>query len=309
MMNYSRLTVLTIAMLGLLLALPAAIEAKGPPPKVKQAIPESALQGAQDVLMTLKGDNFGPNAHIRFLLSGTNTEGLIEVEESTISFDPASGDLEFVINVDPAADPIYYDIEVEIISASGGRRGKGTDLFRVEQEGGGGPYPVDEFDIVFSGDVTGIGMGWTGGGSGQKRPPIGFWDPDSTGVYSTLDLSYFLNSVVPGPGGANCFGAQPINGAGGSVEKRRKADRAYSHISFWAYTDDGSIYVRYILHLWGRLVDRDDWLPESHNVMIMDTWRIALMDPYAGTYDDVACIGGIEEPDGFETIIDIFRVN
>lgn len=314
MMNSTRLNVLKIATLLLLLALPVLTQAAGPAPQVREAIPDNAFQGDQDVFMILKGRHFGPNVNIRFLLSGTDTEGLVDVDETTIYYNPDSGDLEFLIDVDEGADPIFYDIEVEILSPGGGRRGKGTDLFKVNEQGpgggGGGGNENGDFDIVFSGDLSAIGTEW-GAGNGKNNPPIGFYEDAATGVHGHVDLSYFLNGVFSGQRGVNCFGMdQPVNTAGGSVERRKRTGRAYSHLTWWGYTDDGSnITVKYIIHLWGQLIDAADWLPESHNTMIIDTWKIVLMDPYRQEYTNVACVGESTESEDFQTTIDIYRNN
>ena len=113
--------------------------AKGPPIRVEQAIPSEAAQGQQGLPVKIKGKGFGPGSTVRFLVAGTNDDSQIVVPE--VVYDPATGDLDTVIDVSETAAISDYDIEVRL----GGRGGKGTDLFRVKS----GEVRIVTLDITY----------------------------------------------------------------------------------------------------------------------------------------------------------------
>lgn len=134
MTKSSRILLFSTAVLILGIAGPASTLAKGPPIKVEQAVPNFAIQADMRVPMTLKGRNFPAKARVIFILNkaGDPNDGSKEqvVVSSDVILNPATGNLEFEIDVAAVATLGDYDIEVIELSA-GGRKGKGTTLFSV----------------------------------------------------------------------------------------------------------------------------------------------------------------------------------
>jgi len=119
------------------------VAAGGPPPKVQSAIPNEAEQGQDGFPVKIKGQNFGTGAWVRFLVAGSDDDTQIDVV--SVSYDPDTGDLDTVIDVKDTAILSSYDIEVY----SGGRRGKGTDLFKVLEKGSSGGTANSELSANF----------------------------------------------------------------------------------------------------------------------------------------------------------------
>ena len=130
------LTQIAMAVL-LVMAIPAAQAAKGGGGKVSvtAASPGEALQGEElDVIVS--GDGFDEGTTAIYLVTGTNDDTQIEVI-STEFVD--ANQLKTRVRVKDGATIIDYDIQA---TNSRGRRGKGTTLFSVKQNGGGGgPQP------------------------------------------------------------------------------------------------------------------------------------------------------------------------
>lgn len=120
--------------------------AGGPPVTVDEAIPNVGEQGAINLKVKIKGKGFAEGAQIRFLLRGS------EEDDSDIDVGPttfiSSKELECDITIDSAAALDINDIEVVLLS---GRKGKGTDAFRVTAPGGGGGN-----EIVMDVEMDGI---------------------------------------------------------------------------------------------------------------------------------------------------------
>jgi len=105
----------------------AAMTSAAPPPKIQvtAAIPNEATQGTVGLGVQIKGQNFAPGASVRFLVSGSTSEGGIAVVDVTFV---DSETLETTVDVDSGAAVGNFDIEV---SLRGSGKGKGTELFRV----------------------------------------------------------------------------------------------------------------------------------------------------------------------------------
>jgi hypothetical protein len=105
-----------------------------------QVTPSQAMQGDQNLRVTIKGKGFSSNSRVRFLVTGTNDDSHIQVpvtiydQSSGTDGDDEDGLIAF-INVSDTASIGGYDLE---ISDTDGRGGKGTDLFLVFRK------PVDE---------------------------------------------------------------------------------------------------------------------------------------------------------------------
>lgn len=132
MNNRTRIITIVILLVMSLVWLDVVV-AKGPRVRVEQAIPGEAEQGQTGLPVKIKGQNFQAGDTVHFLIAGTNDEAQIQVP--VVVYDPATGDLDTIIDVEEAAIISNYDIEVR---RSGGRGGKGTDLFKVQAKNGGG---------------------------------------------------------------------------------------------------------------------------------------------------------------------------
>jgi hypothetical protein len=109
---------------------------------VTQAIPSEGEQGAVGLLVTVKGKNFAPGAIVKFLKSGSKDTAGVTVT-SALFVDAET--IDTTIDIDPAAFLGDFDIEVRL---SGGGRGKGTELFRVNSSNGGGSGESDCSDGI-----------------------------------------------------------------------------------------------------------------------------------------------------------------
>lgn len=132
----------TVAAVLLLLGV-AAISNAARPAKIQvtAAIPNEAAQGTLGLGVQIKGKNFGPGASVRFLQSGTTSEGGITVTD--VAF-VDSETLQTTVDVDAAATVGSFDIEVQL---KGSGKGKGTELFNVTSNGGG--TTVDSLRLTF----------------------------------------------------------------------------------------------------------------------------------------------------------------
>lgn len=133
MSQHRRLNVLLVAAcvsVTLLLSLPATAQDI----EVNSADPSSALQGTTGLTVTVTGNGFGRGAQVDFFLPGTETPGGISVRNVSAK---GSKRLEVTIDVAPDATVSSFDIQVAV----NGRRGRGTELFNVKPNGGGGGKP------------------------------------------------------------------------------------------------------------------------------------------------------------------------
>ncbi len=151
MIHRKSISIFILLLAAGLLCLDAALAA--PPVKVKvtAANPNSALQG--DALpVVISGSGFDVGSTVKFLVTGTKDGNQISVSNVVLNPD---GTLTASIQVQGTALAIDYDIEVR---ASSGRRGKGTTLFKVFENGGNGNQgTVGTAD--FSSDLSGILIG------------------------------------------------------------------------------------------------------------------------------------------------------
>jgi len=157
-----------LLLLAAILALPGLVVAKGPPIRVEQAIPGEAVQGQRNLGVKIKGKGFGSDATVRFLVAGTDDDAQIDV--TSVVYDTATGDLDTIINVNETAIISGYDIEVQ---RSGGRGGKGTDLFRVQSQTGGGHSTLSaEFCLTMNDMDPGLGSDGKGEYCHSKKDRI-----------------------------------------------------------------------------------------------------------------------------------------
>jgi hypothetical protein len=96
--------------------------------KVNSADPPSAPQGTLNLNVTIKGSGFKKGAQSNFFVSGTQDPGGIGVKQTTFV-----SSTELVANIDVADTASLSKFDIEVLS--GGRRGKGTELFTVTEKG------------------------------------------------------------------------------------------------------------------------------------------------------------------------------
>ena len=141
--------------------------ADGPPPlaaqdiEVNSADPASAEQATLDLDVVIKGNGFGQDSEVEFLVTGTTDPGGIQVNSVAVK-----GPKRLVANIDVAESAVVGDFDIEV--RSNGRRGKGTELFTVLEKGSQGKENaaslvradfVDGFDIFSDGEIVSCGSG------------------------------------------------------------------------------------------------------------------------------------------------------
>jgi len=194
-----------------LLAAPPAQE-----PTVTAAVPDMAEQGTTGLVVTISGSNFGTDAQVDFLVTGTEDPGGVSVRPGSVKrLNPKT--LEATIDVAPEAQ---YQNKFDIRVRTNGRTGKGTELFRVLEKttGGGGDStpPGDVYDLeVVEINFNTVTFRWTApaddgfdAGSGpaagwliavrDDRPPVDsdWW----TYVYPYQQPHYVLKAYSVAPG-------------------------------------------------------------------------------------------------------------
>lgn len=119
-----------------------------PPPKVRTVTPDSAVQG-EELTVTIGGSGFENGAAVRFLVADSDDDTQVFPTGPAVLDD--SDNLVVPIEVLGTATVELYDVEV--INLNNGRRGKGTDLFRVESSsnsGGGGDQSNTPLKVTFN---------------------------------------------------------------------------------------------------------------------------------------------------------------
>ncbi|HSF16315.1 MAG TPA: hypothetical protein VLK65_12265 [Vicinamibacteria bacterium] len=96
--------------------------------KVDTADPPSAPQGTVNLNVTIRGSGFKNGAKSNFFVSGTQDPGGIGVKQTTFV-----SSTELLANIDIADTAVIAKFDIEVLS--GGRRGKGTELFAVTEKG------------------------------------------------------------------------------------------------------------------------------------------------------------------------------
>jgi hypothetical protein len=99
--------------------------------QVASADPSVAEQGTVNLDVVIGGRGFDQSAHAQFFVTGSTNPGGITVNSTAFR-----GPKKLVANIDVSQDAVLdkFDIEVQL---SGGRTGKGTELFTVVQPGHG----------------------------------------------------------------------------------------------------------------------------------------------------------------------------
>ena len=196
-----------------------------PPIAVNSATPNEAERGTVQLPVTISGRGFQENSEVEFFISGTCDNNGSNCDPGGISVQPESVNvvnskkLEVIIDVDVNAIEGLFDIEIR----SNGRRGRGTELFRVLQKGGGGNGGI-VFDAVLIGEADEFPGGRLGFGDGNACSTTGAIIfvgglPDDV-LIRDHGLSSVLGDQVFGKGGsgltanADGMGVHFFSGAG-----------------------------------------------------------------------------------------------
>ena len=146
---------------GLLMAalLFAALPAFAQDPVVTAADPNQAEQETYGLVVKITGNNFGVDSQVDFFATGTTNPGGIAVKNVKRR---NAKTLEATIDVAPDALTLFFDIQVR----TGGRTGKGTELFKVlaKPTGGGNDStpPGDVIDLAVTAvDLSSVELIWT----------------------------------------------------------------------------------------------------------------------------------------------------
>lgn len=267
----------------------------GKPPKidVQAVIPESASQGETHYGVIIRGVGFDKGSTVRFLVAGTNDDTQVEI---TGEIDFVNGDLVVpTLHVLDDATVDLYDVEVQ---TSSGRRGKGTDRFRVEQKEGGNQNPT--YDVTFDGNLEdSYGLMWQ---SDSQQNSITYFASDPQFGSGVMDLSYFRlgfgdDGPFNGTQGNNCFDQKTlINAVQFFPDKNGDAILKGSFIGY-SHSLDPAITTRTFMYLFtftGQFDDSSNWLPQPQDptTVTITGWKLKLKSKREDNlYSDITCTG------------------
>ena len=274
-----------ILIIGLTLGIGFTISVVSAAPKitVTSAVPAEAEQGTTNLTVIINGRGFDQKMDVKFCRSETNdtcVDGGVDVK----------GSVEFIsskqlkVTVDVGLKAIIGNFDIEAISLSSGRRGRGTEKFAVLKAGGGGKDSAT-YSVAITGAVSGESGDddWRGNFTGKNsiglNVPGGPFTADNS--VGQLDLSFFTMPFPNGPfsdsDGSNCFGTTDTF-LGQAILKQGKHGQAEGHFVFIGWTDDGLMTeVQYRLFVVGSF--DGDWPPSNPldpTDMIMDTWEMSV---------------------------------
>jgi hypothetical protein len=127
----SRLSVSCVLAFGLVLSwagLLAPVPAMAEEVKVTSAFPTAAPQATYGLNVSIKGSGFKRGAAAAFYVTNTTDPGGVKVNSTTFK-----SSTELVANIDVAAGATLSKFDIKVMS--GGRTGKGTELFSVVEKG------------------------------------------------------------------------------------------------------------------------------------------------------------------------------
>ncbi len=117
-------SVLVLAFAGLMVPVPAIAQGI----EVTSAYPSAAPQATFNLDVSIKGSGFKRGAQARFFVTGTTNPGGITVNATRFK-----SSTEIIANIDVAENAVIDKFDIEVMS--GGRTGKGTELFSVKEKG------------------------------------------------------------------------------------------------------------------------------------------------------------------------------
>lgn len=277
--------------------------AGGKPIKVETVNPNVAAP-SEELTVMISGSGFNDNDQVEFFFTG-EAEIPENSEISVVGSSKSNGrgtELTVKIKVNDTAQELSYDIVVR----SNGRRGKGTDMFRVSESGGGNLDPT--FNVDFLGpDMLGIGTNWRQKTSSGSM--INYFLSDPKGGSGDINLDYFRIPFANGGPflagwGVNCFGVDILTPIDSTQFWQNQNGMAILIAMFFGTTADQQLTVKYHLKLTGHFNEPDNWLPLVSTTVTMTTWRLKLTSKrLEKNYSDISCVG---EGD-FETIIEVKR--
>jgi len=276
---------------------------------VESVTPDKATQGDTKYGVIIRGSGFDQGSTVRFLVAGTTEEAQMEIIGK---IDLIDGDLVIpTLEISDTAVVDFYDVEVR---TSSGRRGKGTDLFKVEQKDGGNVNPT--FDVTFSDDMSGSsGTNWQSSSAGHG---IDYWRSDPLGGTGVINLDYFRLPLADGgpfvgERGEKCFDIAgtltPIEGV--QLWQDSSSGDPILNLTFFGTTENenGAITLKYHLQLKGVFEDDPSiyWLPMVSTTVNMTSWRLRIAAKnLRKKYNNISCVG---DGDDFQTTISVVRRN
>ena len=150
------------------LAVPAAAQVT-----VTSANPNNAPQGSTNLIVKIGGSGFKKGAKAAFYVSGTTNPGGVTV--NSVAF-VNSKEVDANITVSSTAALSGFDIYV----TSGGRTGKGTDLFTVTSNNGGGTCTNTSLQAILAPGVPNGGTALLYGDSDFGSGPNTYYNPTDT---------------------------------------------------------------------------------------------------------------------------------
>ena len=205
-----RLKAILIIGLALGFGFTISVVSAAPPIAVTSAEPDNAEQGTINLTVKINGRGFDNNMDVKFCRSETNdtcVDGGVDVQPGSVKFiNPKQ--LEVTVNV--GLEAVIGKFDIEAISLSSRRRGRGIEKFAV-QKATGGPIRSGLFTVTVFFDVGGTFIeagskvnvpGEFDSDAGQNRARLG-----ETKATMMLDLSNLETTLDPNDPCNTDFGA------------------------------------------------------------------------------------------------------
>jgi hypothetical protein len=229
---------------------------------VTAADPSTALQGTTSLDVTVSGSGFDNSAEVNFLVTGTTNPGGITVKQVAVR-----GSKKLIATIDVSPDAVVNNFDIEV-TLSGGRKGKGTTLFKVQaSKRADVPEPVFAVGLLTGYAIdTGV-MDFAGTYTTKLMPNDGglnlpFWSEDGTEIlvdsydYTVPDRYVFRIFKVADPTqlrmvtlpgtieefsgkGSYAWSRHRADGCGNLLAKFRLQSASGGADSLWFMTTDG----------------------------------------------------------------------
>lgn len=252
-MNTHTKSVFSIVLLAILCFANIGVAQGQEDPTVVSADPSSALQGTVDLDVQVTGTGFDNSATVEFSLPNN---GPVD-EKITVKKVKVRGSKKLIATITVAADAVEGSRDIEV-SLSRGGRGRGTELFNVEKNNGGGATQEGPYaNVVVSGDLFGPFPDGDGLMSGNNSQVVVNSNNSGGPVGTHLDMNFF--NALFGGRGATCFVDVASNGLAVVInENKFDPDRAELLFVFVGVLADGlGTRAEYELTLGGTF--REGW--------------------------------------------------
>ena len=178
-----------------------------PPIAVNSATPNEAEQGIT-LPVTISGRGFGEDSVVEFVVSGScvNEGEMCDTGEIVVNSVAVESSKKLVATITVGGNAVLGLRDIKILS--NGRRGRGTELFRVLQKGAGKSETVDckiDFSVQFRDDGSDRVLS-DGVAGGVYPDPNNRRDKSAAGTHSGPGFRFDTN------------GSQKLEGAGGTRE-------------------------------------------------------------------------------------------